>query len=436
MEETSLRNRVLDDIAAREHRLLETLEALVSARSITGYEARGQRVVCEAFERLDLDIDSWEPDPERLRGHPGYFETSSYDEHGYEGRENLVATVPGIGSGPTLTVSGHIDVVPAEPEAAWEGDPWTVRRDGDRVVGRGVSDMKGGLAAMLLALEVLSEANVTLEGDVYVQSTIEEEAGGVGGVLSALERGYVPDAAIVPEPFGLPNIGIASAGVLFFDVTVPGKKAHAAWGHQGVSAFEKACLIRKALDDLNDRRQATIDFSPAYATDPEMEGRVTNINIGVVEGGDWPASVPASMLLRGRVGWPPGEDRDELRTQIEDAITTAAAGDEWLAENPPTVEWVGWNAAPHEVERDERIVEIVRETAERVTDEEGTYVGGNAALDERFFERYYDVPVVTAGPYGPNLHGVDEYTTVSSLIETAQTIALSAMRYCGVAKEG
>jgi len=425
---------VTETIAERDDDLLETLERLVAAKSVTGNEPRGQQVMLEEFDRLGLEVDTWEPEAEALEDHPGYFRTSSYEECGYEGRENAVATVPGDGDGPTLALSGHIDVVPADPESAWEGDPWTLRREGDRVYGRGASDMKGGLAAMVLAVEVLAEEGIDLAGDLYVQSTIEEEAGGVGGLLSVLERGYVPDAAIIPEPFGLPNVGIASAGVMFFDVTVPGKKAHAAWGHQGVSAFDKACRIRGALEELNEKRQATIDFPPAYGADPSLEGHVTNINLGVVEGGDWPASVPAEVVMKGRVGWPPGESRADVREAIEGAIEAAASEDEWLAENPPTVEWTGWNAAPHEVARDAEIVEIVSENAESITGEEGTFVGGNAALDERFYQRYYDVPVVTAGPYGPNLHGVDEYTTVTSLLETAQTLAVSAIDYCGLAE--
>ncbi|WP_436348402.1 ArgE/DapE family deacylase [Natronorubrum sp. FCH18a] len=433
MSRQQTKTRVENAIADREHELLEILERLVDAKSVTGHEPRGQVVMCEEFDRLGLAVDTWEPSVEALEDHPGFFRTSSYDDHGYEGRENAVATVPGAGDGPTLALSGHIDVVPADPESAWESDPWTLRRDGDEIYGRGVSDMKGGVAAILLAVETLADEGIDLAGDLYVQSTIEEEAGGVGGLLSVLERGYVPDAAIIPEPFGLPNVGIASAGVMFFDVTVPGKKAHAAWGHQGVSAFDKASHVAAALNELNEERQASIDFPPAYGADPSLEGHVTNINIGVVEGGDWPASVPAEVLMKGRVGWPPGESRADVCEAIEGTIEEAASEDEWLAKNPPTVEWTGWNAAPHEVPRDAEIVEIVKGNAESIVGEDGTFVGGNAALDERFYQRYYDVPVVTAGPYGLNLHGVDEYTTVTSLLETAQTLATSAIDYCGIA---
>ncbi|WP_331235686.1 ArgE/DapE family deacylase [Natronorarus salvus] len=419
-------------VREREDELLELLSRLVAEPTVTGNEAPGQAVMVEAFESLGLEPNTWEPDPEELRDHPGFFETSSGIETGYEGRENVVARLSGAGEGPTLALSGHIDVVPATPEDEWTSDPWGVRRDGDRVYGRGTSDMKGGLAAIVTAVSVLQALEIELSGDLLLQSTIEEEDGGCGGLLSALERGYVPDAAIVPEPFSLPNVGIASAGVMFFRISVPGRSAHAAWGHQGVSALEKAELVTRELRELNRKRQGEIDFVPARAADPDLEGHVTNINVGTVEGGDWPATVPGEVVLGCRVGWPPGETRSEIREGIEAAVGRAADGDEWLAEHPPEVEWFGWNAEPHEVDREAEIVRLSKRHAERITGEEGEFVGGNAALDERFYANYYDVPVATVGPYGPNLHSVDEYTTVSSLLDTAATLACTAVEFCGV----
>jgi acetylornithine deacetylase len=427
-----LEERIEEAVREREDELVELLSQLVERPTVTGNEAPGQAVMVEAFESLGLEPDTWEPSAKELRGHPGFFETSSYSEVGYDGRENVVARLSGTGSGPTLALSGHVDVVPATPEEEWTSDPWEVRREGDRVYGRGTSDMKGGLAAIVTAVSVLQEIGVELSGDLLLQSTIEEEDGGCGGLLSVLERGYVPDAAIVPEPFSLPNVGVASAGVMFFRISVPGKSAHAAWGHQGVSALEKAELVTQALRELNRKRQAEIDFEPARAADPDLEGHVTNINVGTIEGGDWPATVPGEVVLGCRVGWPPGESRSEVRGQIEDAVASAAAGDEWLSEHLPEVEWFGWNAEPHEVEREAEVVRISKRHAERITGEEGEFVGGNAALDERFYANYYDVPVATVGPYGPNLHSVDEYTTVSSLLDTATTLACTAAEFCGV----
>jgi acetylornithine deacetylase/succinyl-diaminopimelate desuccinylase-like protein len=196
------------------------------------------------------------------------------------------------------------------------------------------------------AVAALDDLGIELAGDLHLLSTVEEEDGGVGGTLSALERGYVPDAAIVAEPFDVPNVGIASGGVMYFRVTVEGKSAHAATGHRGVNAMGKAMQVYEAVEEFDRERKARIDFPPAYRAEPDLEGNVTNINLGTIEAGDWPSTVPARAVIEGRVGWPPGESRAEGREQIEDAIAEAATEDDWLADDPPEVEWFGWQAAP------------------------------------------------------------------------------------------
>ena len=419
------------DIEAHASDIEATLSTLVSTETVTGSEAPGQEVMIDAYESLGLEPDVWDPSVAELRSHPAFFETTSFREHGYEGRPNVVARREGGGNGPTLAISGHIDVVPAN-EGEWERDPWTLTREGDRLYGRGAADMKGGLAAALAAVDALDRNDVTLGGDLLLQSTIEEEDGGIGGLLSVLERGYVPDAAIVPEPFGIPDIGIASAGVMYFVIRIPGRSAHAAWAYDGVSAIHESIPVIEALEDLDRERKARISFEPAVREDPQLEGHVTNINLGMMEAGDWPSTVPAEATIRGRVGWPPGESRAEVRNQIEATIDEAATADPWLAEHPPELEWVGWQAEPHHVSEDASIVQLSKRVAEEVTGRPGQFIGGTAGLDERFYARYYDVDVATMGPLGERLHGADEYTTLPSLVETAQAIATVAMEFCGV----
>jgi acetylornithine deacetylase len=427
----TLHDQLDSAIEGKESELIDLLGDLVAARTVTGNEAPAQEIVVDHLEDGGHDPDVWEPTAEELDGHEGYFPTSSYEDVGYEGRPNVAARIPG-GDGPTLTVGGHIDVV-AVTESEWEHEPWELTREDDTVYGRGSADMKGGLAAVLIAIEALDELGVELGGDLLFQSTIEEEDGGVGGALSAIERGYEPDAAVIAEPFDVPNVGIASAGVMYFRVIVPGKGVHAAWGHEGVNAIGNAAKVYEALDSLDTERKAHIDYPPAYQADPALEGNVTNINVGTIESGDWPSTLPSVATMEGRVGWPPGEDRAEIREQIEDAVASVGEDDEWLAEHPPEVEWFGWQAAPHEIDSDAEIAQLSREHGEAVTGRSGSFVGGNAALDERFYELYYDIDAVSVGPRGWNLHGADEHTTVTSLIETAQTIARIAVDYCGVA---
>ncbi|MFA9427249.1 ArgE/DapE family deacylase [Natronorubrum sp. A-ect3] len=431
MSSQESRVRIDNKIESLEDDLVTLLSDLVSKQTVTGHEKPGQDLILGVFEEMGLETDVWIPDIDALEDHEGFFRTSAYDDVGFEDRPNVAATLHGNGDGPTLSINSHMDVVPATPESEWTTSPWELRREGNQLYGRGSADMKGGLAATVIAVKALQALDIELDGDLILQSTIEEEAGGTGGLLSALERGYVPDAALIPEPFDLPNVGIASAGVMYFEVSVPGESAHAAWGHEGVSSFLKSRLVVDKLEALNNRRQREIDFEPAYASDPALEGNETNINIGMVEAGDWPSTVPNETVFQGRVGWPPGESRAEIREQIETAVSAAVEQDEWLREHPPTVDWFGWNAAPHEVSTDAEIVQLAKAHAEEITGEPGEFVGGNASLDERFYQRYYDVPVVTAGPTGTNLHGVDECVTLDSLLTTSQTIARTIVDYCG-----
>ena len=444
MDASDAKARVRERVEGKRDDLVELASALIARRSVTGNEKPAQEVVISRLESMGLDPDVWEPDADALRGHPGFFETSSYLEQGYEGRPNVAATVEGSEAdeggdedahgGRSLTLSGHVDVVPAD-EGEWTYDPWDPVVEDGRLYGRGANDMLGGVAAVLVAAEVLVEADVDLAGDLTVQTTIEEEDGGVGGVLSALERGYVPDAAIITEPSGLPDLGMASAGVMYFRVTVPGRSAHAAYAHDGVSAFGKATEVYRALDELDRERKARTDYEPAYRNHPEMAGHETNLNVGIVEAGDWPSTVPAEATMECRIGWPPGESREDVRRQVEEAVAAAAEADDWLAEHPPTVEWYGWNAEPHELDVEGEFVGLVREHAEAVTGGETTFTGGSGGNDERFYNLYYDVPCPSVGPRGANIHGADEWTEVDSLVETAQVLALAAIDWCGTADE-
>jgi acetylornithine deacetylase len=412
--------------------LLALVERLVGTPTVSGNEGPGQEVVVEYLESMGLDPDVWVPEEADLEDHEGYAPTSVTEEVGFEGRPNVAVRIPGSGDGPTLTVGGHIDVVDVTEEE-WTRDPWKLTREGDTLYGRGVADMKGGLAAVLFTVRTILEPDVDLAGDLIVQSTIEEEAGGTGGALAAIERGYLPDAAVIAEPSDIPNITVASAGVMYFEVEVPGVSAHAALGHEGDNAIGNAALVYRALEDLDRERKDRIDFEPAYRANPGLEGNVTNINVGQIEAGDWPSTLPSRATMYGRVGWPPGESREEVREQIEAAVAGVTGREEWTVDAEPTVEWFGWQAAPHRTDSDSEIAQLAKAAAEDVTGETGAFVGGSGGMDERFYKRYYDVPSVSIGPEPRNIHGADEHTTVTSLAETARTYARVIPEYCGTA---
>jgi len=427
---SQLKAKILEEVSERREEMIGFLQSLVRIPSVVGKEGNVQKFMEKTFRGLGLAVDVWEPDFKELKKHPAYFRTTSYTKFGYKGRPNVVGKLKGGGQGKSLMLAGHVDVVSPEPVTEWKHDPWGAEIVGNELYGRGSADMKGGVTSMVYALKCVLESGIRLKGDVTVATTIEEEDGGIGGTLATILKGYRADAAINPEPTDGCNIGIASAGVMYFRVKIVGKPAHAATAHFGVNAIDKILKIHQALTELNKERQTTIRYAPAE-TSPEMKGRVTTINIGKISGGDWPSTVAGWAELESRIGWPPGEELENVKREIERTIEKVAKRDPWLRDHPPIVEWFGWRAEPHEQDPQHPFVQTVAKLVKDVTRRKPMLVGGAAGLDTRFFVRYANIPAITLGPRGLNLHSTDEHVNLESVVETAKVIALTIVDWCG-----
>src|SRR4029077_12194023 len=148
------------------------------------------------------------------------------------GRENAVGVVRGSGGGRSLIYNGHVDVVPPGDPAIWTGgNPFSGRNDGQRIWGRGASDMKSGVVAQAFAARALADAKVALRGDLILEAVVGEEVmDHEAGVTATIKRGYTADAAVVSEPSAPPAplaVVPVSPGLLWFSVTAPGKATHA-----------------------------------------------------------------------------------------------------------------------------------------------------------------------------------------------------------------
>lgn len=410
--------------------MVQFLQELVRIPSVTGHEGNAQKLIEKKLMSLGIETDVWEPDVEELKKYPAFFETTSYVKFGYNARPNVVGRLIGSGGGRSLILAGHIDVVSPEPTSAWKHDPWGGEIVEGKLYGRGAGDMKGGIAAIILAVQCLQEAGLELKGDLIIESTIEEEDGGIGGALATILKGYTANAAIVTEPTMVNSIGIASAGVMYFRIKVPGRTAHAAFAHMGVDAIAKAMKIYDALMALNEKRQRRIRYPPAEV-EPDMKGHATTINIGKILGGDWPSTVAGLVELEGRVGWPPKEKMEDVKKEIEETVEKVSQSDSWLKNNPPNIEWFGWRANPSEQNRSHPVVQIVARNIKEITGNNVMFTGGSAGLDTRFFILYAGMPAITFGPRGYNIHGVDEYVELASIVETAKILALTILEWCG-----
>ena len=160
-----------------EAELVQLLQTLVRTNSVAippnGSETAGQKVLLEFLQAHDIEAETYDLDYLTRSDHP-YVRA----DRNYSGRQNLIARLPGrAAQGRSLMLSGHIDTVPPGRNK-WDESPWSGSIQGDRLYGRGSYDMKGGLVAAIGVIAALKEAGMTLEGDLFFESVVDEEWGG------------------------------------------------------------------------------------------------------------------------------------------------------------------------------------------------------------------------------------------------------------------
>ena len=419
----ALSQRIETTVADLSAELVSFVADLVRVRSVPGEEGAAQDLVRRKLESLDLEVREVNADDVRgLEDHPEYVEP----EASYDDRPNLLATREGSGDGRSLLFNGHVDVVPEGDREAWSFDPVAGRVEDGRLLGRGASDMKGGVAAMIFALEALDRAGVELHGDLTLNSVIEEEAGGSGGALASVLAGVDADAVVIPEPTDF-DTWIANDGVTYFRVVTEGKGAHAAETDAGVNAISKLLPIYHALEDLHDERKTTVHDELFE----EWHEHTVSLNLGTIRGGEWVSSVPDEAVLQARISHAPAETTEEIREVVEETVREAAAGDPWLEEHPPRVEWFGWRGSSAKVDPDEDIVRTVERVTTDALGQECHHKGFPGGIDTRFWVNYADTPAICYGPGAYNIHGTDEYLPVEELEEVTVALALLAAEWCG-----
>ncbi|MHA1932650.1 MAG: M20/M25/M40 family metallo-hydrolase, partial [Promethearchaeota archaeon] len=186
-------------IRNNEDKLVSFIQDLVKIPSVSGKEEDVQKFIFNKLTELNLEPKYVYPDIETLRKDEDFFETTSFTKYGYENRPNVAVILKGTGDGRSICLNGHVDVVSPEPVEHWTYDPWGGEKEGDYIYGRGAGDMKAGVAIIIFALQALKETNTKLKGNVFLETTIDEEDGGVGGALYMRLTQPEADAAIIPE---------------------------------------------------------------------------------------------------------------------------------------------------------------------------------------------------------------------------------------------
>jgi acetylornithine deacetylase len=333
----------------------------------------------------------------------------------YAGRHDVIGRL-GDGDGPTLLLNGHIDVVPAEQPELWTSPPFAPRRSGDSLFGRGTGDMKGGFAMAALALDaLLATAPDAIAGSLTFASVIEEECTG-NGTLAAARAGVLADAVVLTEPTGL-DLLLAGVGILWLDVVVTGRSAHAESADRAVNPVNLSLRIVEELRGLE--REMNADVEPA------MDGvaHPYNLNVGTFAAGDWPSSVPAVATLRLRVGHPSAWSAEEAEARVRDAIASAGEDEPWLREHPPAIRASGFRAQGYALHRDDPLVERVAAAHEAAHGERPRVKAMASTTDARLYLNGFGVPAICYGPTAHDIHGIDESVELGSIVDGARTLA-------------
>ncbi len=391
----------------REHiaELPPFVTALVREPSTLGNEEPVQQMIVDRLtasgftvERIQVDDDAALADP-----HAGYPPLSN------EGRRSVVGMRRGKGGGRSLHLSGHVDVVPVDPDAPWSHGPWSGEIADGRIWGRGSGDMKGGLAAYLLAAETVASVCPEAQGDLVFSSVIEEECGG-NGMWSVLHAGYRTDATLIGEPTDLAVVH-AGTGVVWARLKARGQAGHSA-NRGGDGPFDELARAIAALRAV----EAEANEGPRDAVFAAASEWPYGMTVGRIGGGVWTSSAPASLEASVRFGLGLGREPTEVQARIVEAVANASPDVE--------VSFEAFRARAYNHDTDGPLPTLLRATHERVTGAAAKLSAFTATTDARQVEG-----ALCYGPLAGGLHGPDEWVDIASLEQTALVIAQTAARW-------
>jgi succinyl-diaminopimelate desuccinylase len=344
-------------------------------------------------------------------------------------RINVIARRAGEGPGPCVHFNSHIDVV--QTGAGWTRDPFAAQEVDGKIYGRGACDMKGGLAASIIAVEALIDCGATLPGTLEISGTVDEESGGYGGVHYLAQRGWFSsprvDHVIIPEPLNVDRVCIGHRGVWWAEITTRGRMAH------GSMPFLGDCAVRH-MNAVIDRMER--DLYPKLAarrTDMPVVpsgARHATLNINSIHGGQqetcgFPAPcVPDScrMILDRRllIEESMGGAKAEMRELLEQLVLEREGFSYDIRDL--------FEVLPTMADRDGPVARSTAAAIRRVLGREPEFICSPGTYDQKHIDRIGKLRDCIA--YGPGIldlaHQPDEYVLIEDMMNSAKVMALSA----------
>ena len=389
-----------------------------------GLEKEGQDYMIRLFEEMGAEVKK---DPMKERDIEACYH--KYNEgnlgHNQTDRYNVYARFPGKTGGRSLMFNGHIDVMPADETDEWTNPPFEPTiRDG-KMYGRGTADMKGGLMASVMAVQLLKDAGAELPGDVLITSVCDEEGGG-NGSMQAIMSGERADGVVVGEPTSDEMI-LAHMGFIFFRVEFEGKSCHSGGKRNGVSAIDKAVKVMNALNEKE--HEWLLTYKHPLLPAP-------NLNVGVIRGGNAGSTVAGDCMFETCVHYLPRlMSDDQVVCEFMDVIHRVTKSDPWLEAHPPKVT-IYQAGGGFEMEEADPFVESFKRAYRAARGKDVKVVGSPAGCDSRLWKNIAGCPTIQFGPGNlSECHGIDEWISIESYLQSILIYAELILDFCGSSKQ-
>ena len=418
----SVRGSYLDLIDARRDELIALTQDLIRIPTLNP-PGEAYLEICEYLaERLKKR--GFETKLLRAAGTPG-------DSDRYP-RWNVIARREGGVAGKCVHFNSHTDVV--ETGKDWTKDPFGGELEDGKIYGRGACDMKGGLAASIIAAEAFIDARPDFAGAIEISGTADEETGGYGGVAWLAEQGYFDPSrvqhVIIPEPLNKDRICLGHRGVWWAEIETKGHIAHGsmpflgdcAVRHMGAVLQEFETTLYPALANKHTAmpvvpegaRQSTMNINSFHGGQAEPEAGYTGFPS---------ACVPDSCRMIVDRRYLIEEDAKEVRQEIVDILDKLANERDRFSYELREL----WQVSPTMTDEDAPVVRSVSKSIEQVLARKPEYVVSPGTYDQKHIDRIGRLKDCIA--YGPGIldlaHQPDEWVGVDDMIDSAKVMALS-----------
>ncbi|MBC6116956.1 ArgE/DapE family deacylase [Listeria innocua] len=373
-------------------RKIQILKDIVNIDSTNGHEEQVANYLQKLFAEYGIESEKVQYDVDRA---------------------SLVSAI-GSNDGKVLAFSGHMDVVDAGDVSKWKFPPFEATEHEGKIYGRGATDMKSGLAAMVIAMIELHEEKQKLNGKIRLLATVGEEVGELGAE-QLTQKGYADDldGLIIGEPSGH-RIVYAHKGSINYTVKSTGKNAHSSMPEFGVNAIDNLLLFYNEVEKFVKSIDATNEILGDFIH-----------NVTVIDGGNQVNSIPEKAQLQGNIRSIPEMDNETVKQVLVKIINKLNK-----QENVNLELIFDYDKQPVFSDKNSDLVNVAKRVASDIVKEEIPLLGISGTTDAAEFTKAKKAfPVIIFGPGNETPHQVNENVPVENYLEMVDVYKQIAIEF-------